>query len=451
MLVSPRAVLRFIDRLERERVCMHGFELRAGGEVVCKGYWAPFREGEVHRMYSVTKSMVSLAVGMLESEGKLSLGDHIVDYFPDKLAGTPDPRLARLTIRDMLRMATCHQKTTYREGIDENWSASFFTAEPTHEPGTMFFYDTSSSQTLCELCERLSGMRLLDFLKARLFEPLGLTDEIRMLCDPSGVAQGGTGLMMSLRDLGKVAQCVMDGGRGLVPADYLREATRKQIDTSWQPNPEERYGYGYKFWRTRHGYCMYGMGGQLAVMCPDEGILLTTIADTRLDPYGLQKLYDAFFETFLPEAFGPFDAGDAAALKARLAGLRVAGPEHAPGPWSGAIREYRMRENAAGLLGLRLEADAATLCWQDGEQRFCWGAFGEAARGTFPGSDEPCLTFAGLSPSGALTLRCQLTFTAPSGFEALVCEKGGTVSVRMRKASGPLTGRYEGLFFGTLN
>ena len=447
--IPAQAVLRFVERLEQGGVCMHGFELRADGRIEAEGYYAPFRKGEIHRMYSVSKSMVSLAVGMLQAEGKLSLGDHIVDYFPDKIDGSVDPRLARLTIRDMLRMATCYEKTTYREGIDENWARSFFNTPPTHEPGTMFFYDTSSSQVLGELCERLSGKGMLAFLEERLFAPLGATDEKRWLTDPSGVAQGGTGLMMSLRDLAKVAQCVMDGGHGLIPQAYLAEATAQQIETGWQGNPEERYGYGYQFWRTRHGYCMYGMGGQLAVFCPDEGVLLCTIADTRLDSYGLQKLYDAFFEEILPHVDEASDKQAEEALARRLAGLRVAGVAHHDAPWDARSRVYRMAGNAAGLVELRVEESAVALVWEDGEQRFAWERFGELAHGLFPGTDEPCLVSAGLTRDGALNVRCQLTHTAPSGFELLVCEKGGTVSLRMKKASGPQVTRYGGLFFGT--
>lgn len=446
--IPAGAVRRFVDRLEAQGVCMHGFELRADGEVEYEGYYAPFRKGQMHRLYSVSKAMVSLAVGMLAGDGLLSLDEPIAGRFPDRLDAPPDPRLARLSVRDMLRMATCYEKTTYREGEDACWSKSFLNAPPTHEPGTVFFYDTSSTQTLGELCERIAGKSLLDFLNERLFAPLGADDEKRWLTDPSGVSQGGTGLMMSLRDLGKVAQCVMDGGRGLIPADYLREATARQIDTGWQANPEERHGYGYQFWMTRHGYCMYGMGGQLAVMCPREGVLLCTIADTRLDPYGLQKLYDAFFEEVLPRVGEPDEAGEAEALARRLEALRVPAAPHCAGKTPPHPALYRMERNEAGLWALRVEEDAVTLFWRDQRQRFSWARPGELQEGLFPNTQEPCLTSAGVTADGALLVRCQLTGVAPSGFELLVAPRGKAVTVRMHKASGPLTGRFEGLAYG---
>ena len=141
----------FVSRLEREDVCMHGFILSVGGQIKAKAYYAPFEEGRAHRMYSVSKTMTAIAIGILLDEGKLSLDDHIADYFRDYLPEQPDERLLRLTIRDMLRMATCYRSTAYREGVDENWTKPFFTAASTHEPGTVFHYDTGCSQVLAAL------------------------------------------------------------------------------------------------------------------------------------------------------------------------------------------------------------------------------------------------------------------------------------------------------------
>lgn len=449
MAVSSTAILRFLRRMAREDVCLHGFELREGGSIRAEGYYAPFQKGQPHRMYSVSKSMVSLAVGLLAAEGKIDLDDHIVAYFPDKLHGQPDPRLARLTIRDMLRMATCFRKTTYLEGIDFSWSDRFFQVKPSHEPGSMFNYDTSCSQVLGELCQRVSGKPLLTLLEERLFAPLGASDPKRWLTDPAGAPQGGTGLIMSLRDLGKVAQCVLDGGRQILPADYVRQATACQISTECQSNPEERYGYGWQFWRTRHGWAMYGMGGQMAIACPEEKLLLCTISDTRLDPYGVQKLYDGFFEEIVSRRNEPGDPSDDAVLAETLRSLHVAAVPHTPGPWPEAPRRYVMESNEPGLREVCIERNAIRLAWADGEHVFRWNAWGQTSPQSFPNTNIPCLTSAGWTAYGTLRVRCQLIGDAPCGLELFVSEASDCVSLRMRKSSDPLTNRYEGVVWGT--
>ncbi|MBP3655887.1 MAG: serine hydrolase [Clostridia bacterium] len=447
-MISSQSILAFIDRLERENVCLHGFELREAGQIRAEGYYAPFAKGQPHRMYSVSKSMVSLAVGLLADDGKLSLDDCIISYFPDKLQGEPDGRLASLTIRDMLRMATCYRKTTYREGIDPCWSDSFFTTKPDHEPGTMFFYDTSCSQVLGELCQRVSVRPLLDLLTERVFAPLGANDEKRWLTDPSGIPQGGTGLLMSLADMAKVAQCILDGGCGVLPAWYLQEATSKKISTHCQGNPEERYGYGWQFWRTRSGYVMYGMGGQLAVFCPEEKVLLCTIADTRLDPYGVQRIYDAFYGEIMAHPDEKDEPQAQEKLSARLAGLVCAAVPHEGGSCRQGERAYVMEENDGGLRRLLLEDGCAVLEWEDAVHRFAWDAFGVCREAHDTGLDASCLVSAGVACDGTLRVRCQLIGHAPCGLELLIGETDSAVSLRMMKSSDPKTNRYDGLIWG---
>jgi hypothetical protein len=143
-----------IRRLERGDVNMHGFLLSVGGRLKAGAYYSPFREGQPHRMYSVSKTMTGLAIGMLADEGKLDLDRPVADYFPDLLPEHPDGRILRQTVRDMLRMATCYAQTAYREREDQDWTRPFFCGQPSHEPGTVFHYDTGASQVLAALIRR---------------------------------------------------------------------------------------------------------------------------------------------------------------------------------------------------------------------------------------------------------------------------------------------------------
>ena len=74
------AILNFLD--EVNRLNMHGILLTLEGQPLAEGYWKPWRAEQPHRMYSVSKSVVSLAIGMLADEGRLSLDDRIAVYFP---------------------------------------------------------------------------------------------------------------------------------------------------------------------------------------------------------------------------------------------------------------------------------------------------------------------------------------------------------------------------------
>lgn len=431
----------FIARLRREDVNMHGFLLSVGGQEKARAYYAPFREGQPHRMYSVSKTMTGIAIGMLIDDGKLGLDSFVADYFKDWLPEKPDGRLLRLTIRDMLRMATCYRRTAYREEMDENWAKAFFTSRPDHEPGTVFYYDTGCSQVLAALVRRLSGLEVMDFLEERLFTPLGCTDERYWLRDPSGCCQGGSGLCMSLRDFHRVAECLLDGGRGIVPAWYVREMGQKKIETLLQDKEEERYGYCWQCWRTRSGWAMYGMGGQLSVICPEKQAILTTIADTRLDPVGVQRIYDAFFEEIYP-----------------FIGLEDMRPQvwHQEVPSLADRKEipameteqYIFGDNPLNLKTLRLEKEEVIYENARGAVRLPFRR-GQVLQTAYPGWPEvPALVSAGWVDQGLLRIRCHAVGNAPCGFDLLLSFAGDFVTVQSRCSGDPVTVGYDGAASG---
>ena len=435
---------RFVRRLYREDVNMHGFMLSVDGAVAAKAYYPPFQEGQPHRMYSVSKTMTGIAVGMLADDGVLSLDDPIVKYFGDWLSESPSPWLTALTIRDMLRMATCYPNATYREGVDQVWAKTFFTATPTHAPGTVFHYDTSCSQVLAELVVRRSGRQVFGFLEERLFAPLGATDDKFWLRDPSGCCTGGTGLCMSLRDFHKVSQCLLDGGCGIVPAWYCEQMGQKHIDTPLRDNPEEKLGYGWQCWRTRAGWSMYGLGGQLAVVCPEKRALLTTIADVGLDhPQGVQRIYDAFFEEIYPWVDGW--------KPARPLELR---PENRPLPNDDAFAVeaggvYRFEDgNMLGMKWLSLAGNRLRFENGRGIAELTL-APGSDVTGDYPGwPGVHAVIKSGWAAPGLLRLRCHAIGDTPCGFDMLLCFKGHEVTVQARRSYEPLTADYDGVATG---
>ena len=116
-----------------------------------------------------------------------------------------------MTIKQMLTMTTCHSKTTYKQ-YDGDWVESFFRVEPSNLPGAVFSYDTSSTHVLSALVERLSGRKLMEYLRERCFDKIGVSKEAYFLPDPYGVSQGGSGLNCTLRDMLAVAELVMNEG-----------------------------------------------------------------------------------------------------------------------------------------------------------------------------------------------------------------------------------------------
>lgn len=377
--IDSQHIIDFIDGLEKEDVCMHSVLLIRHGKLAVEAYYAPYTADTLHRMFSVTKSFTSLAVGLLAAEGRLSLEDRIIDHFPEKLPESGvHPYTAQITIRDMLRMATAHSSTTYKRTSDPDWVRSFFTVEPTHMPGTLFNYDTSSSHTLAGLVEKLTGMPMLDYLRSKFLDDIGFSKNAYILTDPMGVSMGGSGLVATPMDVAKVAWIVMHEGnwqgRQYLPKGYLKEAVSKQIVTATMADDlTEDPGYGYQFWRVKNnGFSMSGMGGQLFICFPEKDLLLATTADTQGDRQGV--IQDLFFKTVfaglssepLPE--NPEKQKELEERLARCAIKPLKGIERAEAETGFAAKfldggktgEYIFAKNTMGLVSLSLSFEGAS-------------------------------------------------------------------------------------------
>lgn len=332
--IPAASILRFLDRLENYQLNMHSILLMRHDKLVAEGYYAPYKAGTLHRMFSICKTMNALAIGLLAQEGRLHLDDAIVDYFPDKVPANVHPWITEMTIRNMLMMRTCHASTTYKYDKNKEWVESFFTTPPTHKPGTVFHYDTSAAHVLCVLVERLTGMPMLEYLRSKVLEKIGWSADSYVLKNEFGDSQGGSGLMATPRDLLLLGKLLMQNGNWegeqLLPADYIQEMTSCLTPNALTSGViSETQGYGYQLWRTRHdGFVCYGMGGQLAICLPKQDTILVTTADTQGCGGGNDLIYNSFYEEILPALDCPIDsvkeAAAMAALHDRLASLALA-------------------------------------------------------------------------------------------------------------------------------
>lgn len=299
------AIHSFLDRLENYQINMHSILIMRHSKLVAEGYYAPYQASTLHRMFSVCKTMNALAMGLLEEEEKIGLDDTIASYFPDKIPDDVHPWITEMTIRNLLMMRTCHTSTTYKRDLQKDWVESFFITEPTHKPGTVFHYDTSASHVLCALVERLTEKSMLTYLKEKMLNKMGWSEDSYVLKNDFGDSQGGSGLMATPRDLLLLGKLLLQNGswngEQLISASYIQQMT-----SCLTPNAitgsvlSETQGYGYQLWRTRHnGFVCYGMGGQLAVCLPDKDMILVTTADTQGVGGGNDMIYNSFYEEIL--------------------------------------------------------------------------------------------------------------------------------------------------------
>lgn len=267
------------DKLAQEHRALN-IIVKKDGEVTFRADY----DGEIRRnQYSATKSFTSAAVGIAAGEGLLSLDERLVDAFADDLPADISENLEKATVRDLLTMCLGHDKGYLMGGdrpfLKETDWVRYCLAQPfDYEPDTHFQYNNAGPYLAGVLVQRRAGCTLDKYLTPRLFQPLGIiapTWEI----DPVGYSFGAGGLFLCVSELLRFGELLLAGGRWngkqIIPADYVAEATCKQVENGGD-------GYGYLFWRGAHNsYRADGKYGQYAIVLPDDNAVLTVNAESR--------------------------------------------------------------------------------------------------------------------------------------------------------------------------
>jgi CubicO group peptidase (beta-lactamase class C family) len=342
--VDPAAVLGFVDAVEADpAIELHSLMVVRHGQVVAEGWWAPHTAERTRLLYSLSKSFTATALGFALEEGRFGLDDTVVSHVPELDREITDPRSRSVTLRHLASMASGHNRDLLDEvlALDPREPVrGFLLVPPDEEPGTVFAYSQPCTYTLAAVIQRTAGMRLTEYLRPRLFDPLGI-GEVGWLAWPPGREQGFSGLFARTEDVAKLGQLYLQGGRWggtqLLPERYVEQATSRQIDTPNQDNVDWRQGYGFQFWMARHGYRGDGAFGQFCVVLPEQDAVVATTGGTE----AMQGVLDNLWRYLLP-GLGTVRPDDAAQqeLDRRLGGLRLPACVAKPGPprwedWAG--------------------------------------------------------------------------------------------------------------------
>lgn len=276
------------------------------GEIVAERYFDDGGAEALRNTRSATKTVTGMLAGIAVGDGLLSRDNRISSFFPDHAVANPDPRKEAVTVEDLVTMssiAECDDGNPFSRGNEErmylieDWPGFYldlpvrgfpaWATRPDESPyGRAFSYCTAGVTTLGAVVERAVGMPLEDFARTRLFEPLGIA-ETRWQFSPLGLAQGGGGLELSSRALGKLGQLLLDegeyGGQQIIPADWAADTLRPQAEVPGRSGTE----YGYLVWLQKaevNGQevvtrSMSGNGGNKVVIEPETRSV--TVITTR--------------------------------------------------------------------------------------------------------------------------------------------------------------------------
>ncbi len=294
---------------------LHGVVLVRHGKLVLERYYSGLDEsrgvplGKVtfgpevkHDLRSVTKSIVSLLYGIALGEGHVPAPDRpLLEHFPDHADLAADPARRAMTVAHALTMTLGTEWDESLPYTDPRNSETAMDRAPDRirfilerpmiaEPASRWNYNGGATALLAHLIARNTDTPLMDYARAKLFQPLGIVDVVWSL-GPDGVPAAASGLRLRPRDLAKIGQMVLDRGQWngtqVVPEAWLAESFRRGLATG------DGLDYGYQWWlsgREAEGEAWiagFGNGGQRLVIVPGLDVVVVVTAGNynRLDAW----------------------------------------------------------------------------------------------------------------------------------------------------------------------
>lgn len=485
--ISSASVQKYLGVLERAQLSIHSVVMLRHGKVFYESYWKPFHKDFLHRMYSVSKSFVAIAIGFLQQDGLIDLDAPVVSYLDGEITKNAYDNVKKQTIRDMLMMSTgCTEETKnwfprkpedrLKDYFDVN-SAAY--GGLTKMPGAIFDYDSPGSFVLGAIVEIITGKKLMDYLREKVLDKIGFSKEAHCMECPGGHSWGDSAVMCTTRDLAKMVLFMMNGGswegEQILNKDYVKTATANLIDTNiCGHNIPASRGYGYKIWHLDgDAFFFNGMGSQYGIAIPEKDIVFAINADTQGHPNAPLIIIDRFFEEVAEAAAEGALAEDAAAYNElaaiseahELFALPVGRSQNAASRISG--KEYKMKENPMGITKMKFtfEGDEGKLEYTNAQGGKTIGfGMGKNVFGIFPqegysdtvatkyvpGNYYKCAASGSWTHENRLAVLVQVIDKYFGRLHMRVAFMGeDTIAVFMDKAAEDFMNEYEGYAEGT--
>ena len=385
--VRSENIMRFLDAAEAAAdngIQFHSLMMLRHGKVVAEGWWYPYREDLKHTMYSVSKSFTATAIGFAVAEGRLTLDDQVVSFFPDKKPDTIDENLAAMRVKDLLSMSGGYDKEPFEMALTDDWVKAFLEAPVTHPPGTHFLYNSPGTFMLSAIVTKLTGQTVLEYLQPRLFDPLGIHG-LDWETSPHGINTGGWGLRQRTEDMAKFGQLFLQKGQWkgqqVLPIGWVETASSRKI---WQ-NPDATQaqmdssdwlqGYCYQMWRGRHeSYRGDGAMGQYIIVLPEKDAVIITTAEVS----DMQKEFNLIWKYLWPAISDRDQMPESPTTRLLATRLKTLGYQPPAGVTNSALeqqlneRVLRFESNPEGLefIQLNLTPDHGVIHFRQDDQDY---------------------------------------------------------------------------------
>ena len=236
---------------------VHSVLLVKNGKLVLEEYFYGTHRNHIHHLQSDTKSVISILIGIAIDKSLIKNEKQpILDFFPEITPANFDGQKRKITIEHLLMMAPglqCRDSSRYGwRGLSEmrrsaDWVQFMLGLPMAEPPGTRFENCNGASFLLSAIIQKATGMNALEFAKKHLFNYLG-TDDLNWPANPQGITIGWADLQLTPRDMAKIGQMMLKGGRWqgmqIISQNWVNQSTQAHIKAGG-------YDYGYQWWHGK--------------------------------------------------------------------------------------------------------------------------------------------------------------------------------------------------------
>lgn len=306
--LDAQGIADLVAAAEVEGLDLHSLMVARHGSVVAEGWWAPYRAASPTLVYSMSKTLTALAIGLAEHDGLVRLEDPILSLLgidPRSVA----PIWSDVRIEHCLSMTAgfdsessglVYDRMQSEAVTEEDWLDAVLSSPPILGPGETFTYCQAPSYLLSRVHRQVTGRGLVASLTNRLpgVFPSG---SLQWATDPQGHELGYSGAHLTTEAILSLAQLHLDRGRwaghAVLGPNWVENATSAPSTCpSRREGPDWSLGYGYSLWNQRHGYRADGAYGQMALVIPEASMVVAVTAET-VRP---QTLLDLVWAHLLP-------------------------------------------------------------------------------------------------------------------------------------------------------
>ena len=234
---------------------------------------------------SVTKSVMSILIGIAIDKGFLTSVDQTLGEFIDTSIYTITPEKSAIKISHLLSMTGGFEWNELTASGYNDWALAdnqvqYLLDKPLiAEPGQLFTYNSAGTHLLSYIITKVSGMSTYEFSLQYLFNPIDI-EEVDWYIDKQGYCNGGAGLIFTPHDMIRIGQLVLNqgvyNGKSIIPSDYINNSVLSKISTGNTMNFAS--GYGYCWWLGQKEEVNYifanGHGGQFIVIVPSLELIV---------------------------------------------------------------------------------------------------------------------------------------------------------------------------------